>query len=51
MKLCVLFLGLVALTVAEKIKYDNYKVYRITPRTEEQRELLLSLQENNPGVS
>jgi carboxypeptidase A len=41
--------GLVALAVAEKVKYNNYKVYRFTPRTEEERKVLLDLEENNPG--
>jgi murein tripeptide amidase MpaA len=50
MKLFLVLLGLVALAVADKVKYDNYKVYRITPRNEEERSLLLDLQENNPGV-
>jgi len=43
-------LGLVALTVAEKVKYNNYKVYRVTPQNEEERSLLLSLESDNPGV-
>jgi hypothetical protein len=42
--------GLVALALAEKVKYDNYKVFRITPKNEEERSILLDFEANNPGV-
>jgi len=42
--------GLVAVALAEKVKYDNYKVFRITPQTEAERKVLLELETNNPGV-
>jgi len=50
MKFFLVLLGFVAFAAAEKVKYDNYKVYRITPQNEEERAILLDLQENNPGV-
>jgi hypothetical protein len=36
--------------VGQKVRYDNYKVYRFVPHTEAEREVLLQLQSNNPGV-
>jgi len=50
LSLCLVLCGLMAFAVAEKVKYDNYKVYRVTPQNEEERKVLLDLQENNPGV-
>jgi hypothetical protein len=41
--------GLVALSVGVKVRYDNYKVYRVIPNDEAQREVLLNLEANNPG--
>jgi len=41
---------MVALAMAEKVRYDTYKVYRITPTNEAERQVLLDLEENNPGV-
>ncbi|XP_021955309.1 zinc carboxypeptidase [Folsomia candida] len=35
---------------AERVKYDNYKVYRFIPQTEEERQVLIQLQESNLGV-
>lgn len=34
-----------------KVKYDNYKVYRFVPQTEEEVQLLSSLEETYPGVN
>jgi len=34
----------------DQVRYDNYKVYRFVPQNEEERQVLLGLQENNPGV-
>jgi carboxypeptidase A len=34
-----------------KISYNGYKVYRFIPNTDEQREILLELQENNSGLN
>jgi hypothetical protein len=36
--------------VGQKVRYDNCKVYRFVPHTEAEREVLLQLQSNNPGV-
>lgn len=48
--LSIVLFGLVALALAEKVKYNNYKVFRFIPRNEEERKALLDLEENNPGV-
>jgi hypothetical protein len=40
----------VGISLSEKIRYDNYKVFRIIPQNEEQRSFLLDLESNNPGV-
>lgn len=50
LSLCLVFVGLIALALSKQVKYDNYKVFRITPQTEEERKVLLDLEENNPGV-
>jgi hypothetical protein len=50
LSLCFALFGLVALATAGKVRYDNYKVYRITPKDEGERSFLLELQANNPGV-
>lgn len=34
----------------EKVRYDNYKVYRFIPQNEEERQVLLELQNSNLGV-
>lgn len=41
--------GLVAVALAEKVKYNNYKVFRFTPRNESERQFLLNIESNNPG--
>jgi murein tripeptide amidase MpaA len=54
MKLSILSLALLGLALSAtstRVRYDNYKVYRFTPQTEEQREILLTLQDQNPGVT
>jgi len=48
--LCIALLGLVALSVGTKVNYDGYTVLRITPQTEEERQVLLDLDKNNPGL-
>ncbi len=35
----------------QRVKYDNYKVYRFTPHDEDERKVLIQLQESNLGVS
>jgi hypothetical protein len=43
--------ALVAAVLADRtVKYNNYKVFRITPANEKERSVLLDLEENNPGV-
>lgn len=47
-----LLLGaLVAFATSEKVTYDGYKVYRVTPRTEKQLELLQSVESPSKRVS
>jgi hypothetical protein len=48
--LCLVLCGMAALAFGEKIKYDNYKVMRFNPKTQEEHDFLLDLEENNPGV-
>lgn len=45
-----IFVALVALATAEKVKYDNYQVFRVTPQTEEQVEVIRNLEEISDGV-
>ncbi|KZC12084.1 PREDICTED: zinc carboxypeptidase-like [Dufourea novaeangliae] len=40
-----ILLALVALATANQVKYDNYKVFRVTPQTEEQFQVLDSLEQ------
>ncbi|XP_076248692.1 zinc carboxypeptidase A 1 [Calliopsis andreniformis] len=46
-----IFIGLVALAAAEKAKFDNYKVYRVVPRTEEQLAVVRSLEDMSDSYS
>ncbi|KOX71863.1 Zinc carboxypeptidase A 1, partial [Melipona quadrifasciata] len=46
-----IFVALVALATAEKVKYDNYQVFRVTPQTEEQVEVIRNLEEISDGFS
>ncbi|XP_017787824.1 PREDICTED: zinc carboxypeptidase-like [Habropoda laboriosa] len=41
----------VALATAEQVKYDNYKVFRIVPKTAEQLEVIEQLEESSDGFS
>jgi len=53
MKVILLLLTLcafVALSSSKKVIYDNYKVFRVIPKNEEERSILLNLEQNNPGV-
>lgn len=45
-----IFVALVALATAEKVKYNNYQVFRVTPQTEEQVEVIRNLEEISDGV-
>lgn len=45
-----IFIGLVGLAIAEKIKYDNYKVFRIAPQTKEQFEIVRNLENVSDAV-
>lgn len=47
----VFLLALVALATAEQIKYDNYKVFRVTPQTEDQLEIVRHLEEISDSYS
>lgn len=46
-----LFVVLVALATAEKVKFDNYKVFRVVPQNEEHLEMLRGLEEVSDSVS
>lgn len=45
-----IFISLVGLAIAEKIKYDNYKVFRIAPQTKEQFEIVRNLEDVSDAV-
>lgn len=45
-----IFVALVALATAEKVRYDNYKVFRVVPQTEEQVEVIRNLEEVSDAV-
>lgn len=45
-----ILVGLVALATAEKVKYDNYKVFRVTPHTEEQLAIVRTLEDVSDSV-
>lgn len=44
------FVALVALATAEQVKYDNYKVFRVTPQTPDQLEIVRNLEEISDSV-
>ena len=46
-----IFVALVALATAEKVRYDNYKVFRVVPQTEEQVEVIRNLEEVSDAFS
>ena len=46
-----ILVGLVALATAEKVKYDNYKVFRVTPYTEEQLSIVRTLEDVSDSYS
>ncbi|XP_623922.2 zinc carboxypeptidase [Apis mellifera] len=46
-----IFIGLLGLAIAEKIKYDNYKVFRIAPQTKEQFEIVRNLEDVSDAFS
>lgn len=50
MKIVFVLAACLAVALSTKVNYANYKVFRITPQNEEQRQILLNLEENNPGV-
>lgn len=43
-------IGLVALATAEVAKFNNYKVFRVVPQTEEQLQLIRSLEDVSDAV-
>ncbi|XP_076649854.1 uncharacterized protein LOC143357326 [Halictus rubicundus] len=47
----VVLLALVALATAEQIRYDNYKVFRVTPQTEDQLEIVRHLENISDSYS
>jgi ammonia channel protein AmtB len=47
----IILLTLVAFASAEKATFENYKVFRITPSTIEQLELLKQIEDVSKGVS
>ncbi|XP_078043660.1 uncharacterized protein LOC144473566 [Augochlora pura] len=47
----VVLVALVALATAEQVKYDNYKVFRVTPQTADQLEILRHLEEVSDSYS
>ena len=47
----VVLLALLAVATAEKVKFDNYKVFRIAPETTEQLEILKQFEGPNDSVS
>lgn len=47
----ILFLGVATSVIGQKIRYDNYKLYRFTPTDEQELKLLFQLQDSNLGVS
>lgn len=49
--LVLLFTLLATLAVAEKVRYDNYKVMRVVPHTAEQLKFLNELSESHMGYS
>lgn len=46
-----ILIALVAVATAQKVQYDNYKVFRVTPNTEEQFQLISNLEDVSDGVS
>lgn len=49
MRIFIFILGVAAVAFSAKVRYDNYKVYRFTPTTEDHVKVLLELE--NQGVS
>ncbi|CAK9803556.1 Zinc carboxypeptidase A 1 [Anthophora plagiata] len=47
----ILFFAFVALATAEQVKYDNYKVFRVTPQTEEQLQFVKNLEDVSDAFS
>lgn len=47
----IVFCAVLCLAAAEQATFENYKVFRITPNTENQVEVLQQLQEISDGVS
>lgn len=45
-----IILGVAFLASAEKLRFDNFKVYRVVPQSEAQRDLLASYEENSSEV-
>jgi hypothetical protein len=48
--LCLALFGLVVSALGGKTRYDGYKVYRVTPQTEEHVSILAELEKSNLGV-
>ncbi|XP_017893176.1 zinc carboxypeptidase-like [Ceratina calcarata] len=46
-----IFLAVLALATAEQVKYDNYKVFRVVPQTEEQLEAVKQLGSTSDAFS
>lgn len=47
----IVFVALVAFATAEKVTFENYKVFRVIPSSQEQLDLLKHLEGLNEGVS
>ncbi|XP_076758952.1 zinc carboxypeptidase-like [Xylocopa sonorina] len=47
----IILFAVVALATAEKVKYDNYKVFRVTPQNDEQLEIVNSLGQTSDSYS
>lgn len=51
LKLSSVLLTLLVLTVGQKTRYDDYKVFRVIPRNQEQNNFLHSISDEANGVN